>query len=121
VNLEVKAEIRETGNLYIEKWSNLEAHRPGWFWTLKCNLLFYHFLDTGNCYIIRFDRLQKFDFFNYPEREQRKHAQSHATYGYLVPVADLKAAGVITQTLSLPEGVHELLPRKELTPVNTLC
>jgi hypothetical protein len=102
MNLEVKSEKHSTGNLFIESWSNRTQGRPGWFHNLDhCDCLIYHFLD-GPAYVIQFAELHKFDFSKYAERPQHQYTQRNDTWGWLVPVADLKRAGVITQEIGLP-------------------
>lgn len=63
VSVEIKAEQKHTGNLFIECWSNLNldspeswearGSNPGWAWKLHPGLLFYYFLDVDALYVIK--------------------------------------------------------------------
>jgi len=102
MNLEVKAEAKSTGNLFIETWSNKTEGRRGWLYNLdECSCLIYHFLDS-KAYVIQFERLRNFDLSRYEEKPQHRYEQRNDTWGVLVPIADLKRAGVITQEIGLP-------------------
>lgn len=109
VSVEVKAEQRHTGNLFIECWSNLNladeeswearGSNPGWAWKMHPGLLFYYFLDTDTLYIIKGYRLWNWmhgqpsrsgavgatrihDF----ERKCTRSDQMNDTWGHIVPV-----------------------------------
>lgn len=108
-NLECKSEYKETGNLFIESWSNRTAGRPGWLFNLtECDILLYHFLEPdGALYTVKFSRLREFDFSRYREVPQSRYLQANDTWGYLVPVNDLREGRVITQKESVPLGMAQ--------------
>lgn len=78
--VEVKAERRHTGNLFLELWSNrnlddrqshaMRGSNPGWMVKLRADLLFYYFLDTDQLYIFDFFRLKRWAF-GYADRQPR--------------------------------------------------
>lgn len=71
-SVEMKAEAKFTGNLFLEIWSNfnfsnLESYRgfgprPGWLLTMNADLLFYHFLDCDKLFIMSLPALQRWAF-----------------------------------------------------------
>lgn len=71
-SVEMKAEARFTGNLFLEIWSNFNfddmrsyrgfGPRPGWLLTLNADLLFYHFLDCDRLCIMSLPALQRWAF-----------------------------------------------------------
>lgn len=112
-SVEIKAEARETGNLFLEIWSNrnlenqvshaMRGSNPGWLFKLRADLFFYYFLDTENLYIANLFKLQQWAFgcgeqtariWRYPQRQQRKYDQENDTWGAIVPIADLSAIGL---------------------------
>lgn len=70
--VELKAEERWTGNLFLEIWSNCnftpgESYRqygpnPGWLAKMNADLLFYHFVDQDRLVICSLPRLQHWSF-----------------------------------------------------------
>lgn len=110
VSVEIKAERRHTGNLFLESWSNLnvgseenwEAHgcNPGWLLKIHPTLIFYYFLDDDRLYIIRAYRLFKWAYatpsqtggvgatrvHDFRMLEQSKYAQRNRTCGHIVPL-----------------------------------
>jgi hypothetical protein len=112
--VELKAERRHTGNLFLETWSNrnldcISSHtslgsNPGWMVHLRASLLFYHFLDRDALYILPFFKLKQWAFgsdgkpgniYRFPERPQGKYEQLNDTHGRLVPLVELKALGLV--------------------------
>jgi hypothetical protein len=100
ISVELKAEERHTGNLFLETWSNrnlenkvshsARGSNPGWMVKSRADYLFYHFLDGGQLYIIPLFELQVWawtsgEFFKWPERRQGKHVQLNDTWGRCVP------------------------------------
>ncbi len=108
-SVEIKAEQKHTGNLYLECWSNLNIHdrdsweargsNPGWAWKMYPTFLFYYFLDQDRLYVIRGYSLWKWmhgstsssgaaggtrihDF----RKAQAGADQKNDTWGHLVPV-----------------------------------
>jgi hypothetical protein len=115
-SIELKAEERHTGNLFLETWSNKNLEdagshaergsNPGWLIKVKADLLFYYFLDTDQLYILSVLALKRWAFGyrdnpgklhsagwdgkpSYPEIRQAKYFQMNDTWGRLVPVAVL--------------------------------
>lgn len=113
VSVELKAEQKHTGNLFLETWSNLNVandvsfeergSNPGWLIKLHPTLLFYHFLDVDRLYVFRFHRLAQWAFglrsksnpdgasriHDFREVAQAKYQQKNRTVGHLVPVSVL--------------------------------
>lgn len=97
--VEIKAEQKWTGRLFLERWSNRSRFTPGWIETLNCDLLLCHFLDQDRLLALNFpnlrkwlyhcDRWQKPKASLYPQTSQTAYAQLNDTWGYVVPVSDL--------------------------------
>lgn len=102
---EIKAERKHTGNVFLERWSNRSRFTPGWFETLQCDLLLYHFLDADVLYGFHFDKLRKWFYHcehravpvasRYPQAAQSRFNQMNDTWGYLVPIADVPRATMV--------------------------
>lgn len=70
--VEVKAEKRSTGNLFLEIWSNrnlrdAQSHadrgqNPGWMLKTRADLIFYLFLDTDHLVILNTFHLKNWAF-----------------------------------------------------------
>ena len=70
--VELKAEQRWTGNLFLETWSNrnlddadrhaMVGSKVGWLYGLKADLLFYHFLDADRLVILNMFSLKQWAF-----------------------------------------------------------
>lgn len=79
-SVELKAEQRFTGNLFLETWSNRNladamshAERGctvGWLVQCKADLLFYHFLDSDSLYVFSLLALKRWAF-EAPSRRMR--------------------------------------------------
>lgn len=123
-SVEIKAEVRFTGNIFLETWSNrnLEDRRghagrgsnPGWFIKTGSDLLFYHFLDSDKLYIFDIFKLKQWAFrtpsknlktglmpddfpqriCDFPEKQQGKYRQMNDTRGRIVPIELLRNEGV---------------------------
>jgi hypothetical protein len=98
-NFEMKAEQRWTGNLFLEEWSNRtfdpKYRKLGWMFNLTaCDYVVYHFLDTGDAYIIDMANLRKVD---YPKNQWRQieSEQRNTTCGFLVSLPILEAMDCI--------------------------
>ena len=99
--LELKAEVKWTGNVFLERWSNRSRFTPGWFETAKCDLLLYHFLNNDTLYGFRFRKLREWFYYcenmgvpvasRYKLAGQKKHDQLNDTWGYIVPINDIPA------------------------------
>lgn len=107
--IEIKAEERHTGNLFLETWSNKNlddafnhaqiGSKEGWLKTIRADCLWYYFLDTGDLYVIDLLRLKQWAFgvnekpgniYRFKEVPQKKYNQKNDTYGRLVPIEVLK-------------------------------
>jgi hypothetical protein len=106
-SVEIKVEQEETGNLFLESWSNRNLYdasqhialgsNPGWFFKLRADLLLYYFLDTDTLFVLDFLRLKRWAFLDwriarYPERPQSKYPQPNDAFGWCVPVEVLERA-----------------------------
>lgn len=97
-SVEIKAERRWTGNVFLERWSNRERFTPGWLETLNCDLLLCHYLDQDRLLALNFPNLRKWLYHcerwkkptanAYPQVDQRTYVQHNDTWGYIVPVSD---------------------------------
>ena len=91
--VELKAEARHTGNLYLETWSNRPALTFGWLWTSRAHWLMYYFADNRILYVIDLPALQQWavegNIYRYAEKSQSKYDQLNFTWGRIVPVADI--------------------------------
>jgi hypothetical protein len=109
--VELKAEARQTGNLFLETWSNRnlenrDSHaqrgsNPGWLYKLRADLLFYYFLDTDKLFVMDVFALKRWAFgggrqegrlHQYREVRQGKYEQANDTWGRLVPISTLRVA-----------------------------
>lgn len=100
-SLEVKAERRWTGNLFLETWSNrtgnAELRRDGWMFTLQADLIAFAFLDADAVLVTDFRALKEWAFsdlgmYEFPERVPHLSLdgkQKNRTVGHIVPVAHL--------------------------------
>ena len=72
VSVEVKAQRRWTGNLFLEVWSNKNlddrashterGSTPGWLITCRADVVGFHFLDLDAVYFLPLFRLQQWAF-----------------------------------------------------------
>lgn len=89
---EIKAEeTNKHGNFFLETWSNRSRFTVGWMYTLRADLLLYHFLEQDELHVIQFERLRKWAFhagqiYKFPERVQAKRDQLNDTWGRCVPI-----------------------------------
>ena len=102
--VELKAETRYTGNIYLETWSNRPELTFGWLWTSRAHWLMYYFVDNGHLYVFDMRALQSWAvegaIYQYAEKPQTRYDQLNYTYGRVVPIADIKAAGVSMKMLT---------------------
>ena len=108
-SVEIKAEERHTGNLFLETWSNknlnekpsyaLRGSTMGWLFSCRADLLHYYFLDTDDLYVIPLFRLKRWAFganksagriYDFPEVGQAKYSQLNDTHGRLVPIETIR-------------------------------
>lgn len=123
VTIELKAEQRQTGNLFLEDWSNRPVN-PGWMYKLDTDFLLYHFLDADWLGIIPFPALRQWAFeepsmqraadgrhrcgrlYDFASRPQASYDQLNQTWGRIVPVE------VIREEV----GLQVVNPRAEMAP-----
>lgn len=126
--IELKTEEEDKyGNLFLETWSNLnfDRRKPGWMWTLKCDILLYYFLASKELYSIDFRKLwawfhgqihgnmeliQPFGTRRYTLKLQKKCVQLNRTTGLAVPINDLISVGVIRKKWQLKDDGCEQVP-----------
>lgn len=108
-SVEIKAEQRWTGNLFLETWSNLttddrqqHANRgtnPGWLVKMRADLLFYYFLDVDRLFVIDMFKLKRWAFgftgqsgriYLHREVAQGRYDQLNRTMGRVVPIEVLR-------------------------------
>lgn len=129
VSVELKAETRYTGNLFLETWSNrnLEdragrAERgavPGWLLVCRADLLFYHFIEKDILLIFDLLSLQRWAFlspnksgnagrvYDFPEKTQLRYAQRNTTCGRIVPIAVLEEECAVPPVRYAPRATLE--------------
>jgi hypothetical protein len=110
LNIELKAEQRTTGNLFIEEFSNYAPGeyapdgtprtKVGWFLTLKADYVIYHFLDTGKVYKLDLKELQASPelIYVWGRRKQCQacdDGQMNQTIGWCVPIEMLLSASIV--------------------------
>lgn len=115
--IEVKAEERHTGNLFLERWSNRSRFTPGWFETLSTDLLWCHFLDQDVVYEMAFGRLRQWLYWHtgrgHPKchtfelAKQGKYEQLNDTWGYLVPLRELRDSNLIRREFHPEFELHQ--------------
>lgn len=126
-SIELKVEERDTGNLFLESWSNRNLNsrqehvargsNPGWFMRIQSELLGYYFLDTDTFYLIDVLRLKRWAFLDwniakrFPEKPQGKREQLNDAWGWCVPAKVLMEEKV---------GMTKRHPRKDLEAWNAL-
>lgn len=97
IEVELKAESRHTGNLFIETWSDFRSGVHGWLYHYSDDTrLAYAFNDTHTLYICQVGQLRSWahsEGFTSPIRiedfrlvEQKKYEQKNVTVGRIVPV-----------------------------------
>lgn len=115
--VELKAERKHTGNLFLETWSNRNLENrashaergqsPGWLMKIRADLLLYYFLDKDVLYSIDVLSLKRWVFGRgdgtgmwgsgkLRECRQGQYAQLNDTWGVLAPISQLHA--------ELPQG-----------------
>ena len=107
-SVEIKAEKKHTGNLFLETWSNRNLEdrnshasrgmNPGWMCKIRADLLWYYFLDVDKLYIFDFFKLKRWAYgcgdkkprlFDFPEKRQEAYDQLNDTLGRVVPIDTL--------------------------------
>jgi hypothetical protein len=107
VAVELKAEERHTGNLFLETFSNRnltdrQSHADrgisrGWLDHCRADWLFYFFEDRDLLYVVDLFELKRWAFvqgqiYKFRECVQRKYDQPNETVGRVVPVSVLSRA-----------------------------
>lgn len=102
-SVELKAEQRFTGNLFLEVWSNRPARTLGWLYTSRADILAYYFCDRRDLYVFSLPALQDWCFgvganqgaiYQYPEKVQTRYNQLNYSYGRCVPIRTIEDAKV---------------------------
>jgi hypothetical protein len=97
IAVELKAEARHTGNLFIETWSDMRNGVHGWLYHYAdCTRMAYAFNDTRKLYTCQLGELRKWAHSeghvsairieDFRQVEQSKYEQKNVTVGRLVPV-----------------------------------
>ena len=95
VVVEVKAEQRWTGNLFIETWSNYRWRNPGWSIKCEADELWYYFQDARPeyevLYVLNWPVFKVWAFEQeglrrFKEVRQERTAQKNVTFGCLVNI-----------------------------------
>lgn len=103
--VEMKAERKSSPNLFLEIFSNGSRYKPGWMLGNDADLLFYHFLDADDLYIIKLQDLKSWFWFGrgpvrrdgtkhqylpafmrWKHKQQKQYNQMNDTWGVLVPI-----------------------------------
>lgn len=106
--VEMKAERKSSPNLFLEIFSNGSRYKPGWMLGNEADLLFYHFLDADDLYIIKLPDLKNWFWFGigpmrasgkrlhylpaymrWKHKQQKQYNQMNDTWGVLVPLANI--------------------------------
>lgn len=109
LSVEMKAERKESQNLFLEMFSNGERYTFGWMAYCDADLLFYHFLDADKLYIVHMQNLRRWFWFGmgpkrnsgesrrhvpgfvrFPPKRQTKYSQKNDTWGCCVPVSVIR-------------------------------
>ena len=115
VTIELKAEEKDTGNLFLETWSNRNldnrlshaerGSNMGWFFKTKADLLWYYFLQTDRliiCDLFTLKRillapverkgrgLEPWPLLGWEEKRQNKYEQLNDTWGVCAPITALQ-------------------------------
>lgn len=110
-SIEIKGEEIDTGNVFLEVWSNRNLEdavshaergsNPGWMFKTRADVLLFYFLDTDRLVIVNTFALLKWAFTQcrdnqpwnicrYDEKRQGKYFQRNDTWGMCVPIAHLE-------------------------------
>lgn len=105
-SVEMKAEQKTSPNLFLEVWSNGSRYTLGWMFHCEADLLFYHFIDSDDLYIVKFQNLKRWfwfgigpvrksgkamihtpGFLRFNPKQQRSYIQKNDTWGSCVPIS----------------------------------
>jgi hypothetical protein len=98
--IELKAEEKDYGNVFLEEWSNRAWYNRGWLDKLDTDFLWYHTLSVDRLLIIPFPRLRKWAFlteshlvpdgngrmYDFPCKPQCQYEQLNDTWGRCIPI-----------------------------------
>lgn len=91
--LEVKTNswAKQTGNFFIETWSNKERNVKGWFYTSQAEYILY--LVNSALYILPLEKIRQLDLNQYQEKATQTPTKegAYTTVGRLVPIKDVLA------------------------------
>jgi len=96
--IDVKVEMKYTGRLFLETWSNL-GHNRGWLDKVSADFIIYYFRDRGVFYLIDFPKLRTWAFGDrekvgrlehFKELKQGKYIQRNTTCGRVVPISVIR-------------------------------
>lgn len=135
--VELKSEEEDKyGNFFLETWSNLSFgwNRPGWFDTLKCDVLLYYFLNPGTLYSIPYKPLFEWahgkvrdgklvaapNLHRYTLRTQSKNKQANVTAGHCVNIAELFQKVRFRRYRKTPDGFVEDPMEMDSNPFKTI-
>lgn len=126
--VELKAESRWTGNLFLEIWSNFNfserdsylnhGPKPGWLMTLNADLLFYHFPNQDRLVIMSLPALQQWAFCR-PSRnmsEPDSHGERHQLSGRVFDFRQATQASHVQRNTTVGALVPISMLAKELSP-----
>ena len=86
--IEFKAEMKHTGNLFLEIWSNIGLNE-GWYRKCRADFVIYHFLLAGKVYYVDIQGLkQVLDESKLRTAKQEKTDQKNDALGMLLPIKD---------------------------------
>jgi hypothetical protein len=111
--VELKAEEKFTGNVFLETMSNWHSSRYGWFLTSSAFQVWYVFLDLRTVYVLPLGVLRRWFWGSdvdpedgacgrYRQVTQSKHQQKNMTQGYIVSVYDITAEVDGCEVVKLP-------------------
>jgi len=117
VGIEVKTDVTDYYNFFLEVWSNRSRETVGWMHTMKCDYLWYYFKNRGTMYSIDLPRLQKWAFEEGNIRKYELKAaivpkQLNDPWGHCVPITVIKEEVGFKTFLRRHTGEWELEPQK---------
>lgn len=105
--VEMKAEARFTGNLFLEIWSNFNfmeygsyvgyGPRPGWLLTMNADLLFYHFPAVDKLFVMSLPALQRWAFCSPSRNMSEPDGNGVRT----------RLSGRVFDFRQIPQGAHD--------------
>lgn len=125
IEVKIEAENRN-GNLYLENWSNKSRFTLGWMYTTEADSLLYYFYKSKELFSIDLRALKRWAFghgsagniYTYQEKEQCKYTQKNDTWGWCVPIADIREA-LAPEDESVPEDLRYFRSWVLLNPIRS--